>query len=158
MRAAGKEASPESPEASERTRVLLVCRTRRQCAKLGLWFDRIGVQFEARTGLDEAVDVVTSNPPSAIVVQWSLTDRRGQRAIDLLRDAMSARAVPLIALCRTSRAARAALEAGAEDITNEGETFEITTDLSAFEPVKKALERELFFSEAVEKVRWDANQ
>jgi diguanylate cyclase (GGDEF)-like protein len=107
--------APGSREAAERTRVLLVCRTRRQCAKLGLWFDRMGVQFEARTRLDEAVDVVTSDPPSAIVVQWSLTDRRGQRALDVLRDAMSTRTVPMIALCRSSRAARAALEAGATD-------------------------------------------
>jgi YebC/PmpR family DNA-binding regulatory protein len=33
-----------------------------------------------------------------------------------------------------------ALENGAQDVTNVGDTFEITTDLSDFEPVRKAVE------------------
>ena len=102
--------------ATNPSRVLLLCRSRRRCESLGAWIERSGHELIPRPDLEGVLVEIANDPPAVVVVPWHARDRRGRRSIDAIARALPEVPVRIIALCRTRRAARAAIENGAVDV------------------------------------------
>jgi diguanylate cyclase (GGDEF)-like protein len=97
------------------SRVVLVCKSARRCDALGERIAVLGCELVPRPDVDTAVAEIVDAPPAVVVAPWHGRDRWGRSVIEAIEHALPGHGIPVIARCRTRRAARAAIEAGAVD-------------------------------------------
>jgi diguanylate cyclase (GGDEF)-like protein len=97
-------------------RVMLVCGSRRRCARLSFWLARTGYDLDPRPDLASAVEAVAATRPAVVVVPWHLKAGKGRRAVEVIQEADPGYKPLIVALCRNVRAARAAIDARVDDV------------------------------------------